>query len=54
MVYMLGHPSREAAKKSWDEFRADQAWTAAAKESGVGPVKIESVFLEPTDYSPMK
>jgi hypothetical protein len=54
MVYMLGFPSREAAKKSWDEFRADEGWTAVAKESGVGPVKIESVFLEPTDYSPMK
>ena len=54
MAYMIAFPSREAAKKSWDEFRADQGWTAVAKESGVGPVKIDSVFLEPTDYSPMK
>jgi len=54
MVYMLGHASRDAARKSWDAFRADQEWTAVAKQSGVGPVKIEAVFLEPTDYSPMK
>jgi len=54
LVYMLAHQSREAAKKSWDSFRADAEWAAVAKESGVGPVKVESVFLEPTDYSPMK
>jgi len=54
LVYMLAHESREAAKKSWDAFRADTEWTAVAKQSGVGPVKVESVFLEPTDYSPMK
>ena len=54
MVYMLAHASREAAKKSWDAFRADQEWAAVAKESGVGPVKIEAVFMEPTDYSPLK
>lgn len=54
LVYMLAHQSREAAKKSWDGFRADAEWTAVAKQSGVGPVKVESVFLEPTDYSPMK
>ena len=54
LVYLLAHQSREAAKKSWDGFRADTEWMAVAKESGVGPVKVESVFLEPTDYSPMK
>ncbi|MBI2186329.1 MAG: NIPSNAP family protein [Acidobacteria bacterium] len=54
LIYMLAHQSREAAKKSWDAFRADPEWTRVAKESGVGPVKVESVFLEPTDYSPMK
>jgi hypothetical protein len=54
MVYMLSHANRDAAKKSWDAFRADQEWAAVAKESGVGAVKIDAVFLEPTDYSPMK
>jgi len=54
LVYLLAHQSREAAKKSWDAFRTDEAWRKVAAESGVGPVKVESVFLNPTDYSPMK
>lgn len=54
MIYMLAHANREAAKKSWDSFRADQEWAAVAKESGVGPVKIEAVYMDPTDYSPLK
>ena len=54
MLYVLSYPSREAAKKSWESFRADQGWLTVAKESGVGPVKIDSVYFEPTDYSPMK
>ena len=54
MTYLLAHASREAATKSWASFRADQEWAVAAKESGVGPVKIDAVFLDPTDYSPLK
>jgi NIPSNAP protein len=54
LIYMLAHQSREAAKKSWDSFRMDPEWTKVAQESGVGQVKVVSVFLEPTDYSPLK
>src|SRR5215217_4825711 len=54
MTYIIAFPSREAAKKSWDAFRADQEWTKVAAASGVGQVKIDSVFFEPTDYSPLK
>ena len=54
MTYMIAFPSREAAKKSWDSFRADQDWARVAKESGVGQVKIDSVYFEPADYSPLK
>jgi hypothetical protein len=54
LIYLLAHQSRDAAKKSWDAFRADPEWQQAAKESGVGQVKVVSVFLEPADYSPMK
>lgn len=54
MIYMLAHQSREAATKSWAAFRADQEWAAVAKQSGVGPVKIDAVFLDPADYSPLK
>ena len=54
MAYMIAFPSRDAAKKSWDSFRADQEWAKVAAASGVGPVKIESVYFEPADYSPLK
>lgn len=54
LVYVLAYPSRDAATKSWDAFRNDPDWKKAASESGVGPVKVESVYFEPTDYSPMK
>jgi hypothetical protein len=54
LIYLLSHESREAAAKSWAAFRADPEWR---KVSAGGPPltsKVESVFLEPTDYSPMK
>jgi len=54
LIYLLSHESREAAAKSWAEFRDDPEWK---KVSAGGPPltsKVESVFLEPTDYSPMK
>jgi len=54
MLYLLAYPSREAAKKSWEAFRADPGWVKARAESGVGDVKVDSVYFEPTDYSPMK
>jgi hypothetical protein len=58
LIYILAHESREAAKKSWDAFRADPEWQKVAKESQVdGPLTAkppESVFLNPTDYSPIK
>jgi len=54
MAYLLAFPSRDAAKKSWDAFRADPEWTKVAAASGVGQVKVDSVYFEPTDYSPLK
>jgi hypothetical protein len=55
LVYFLSYPSREAREKSWKEFFADPDWQKAAKESeknGRIVAKVESYFLEPTDYSP--
>ena len=57
LIYLLAHKSREAADASWKAFRADPDWVAAKKASETdGPLttKVESVFLAPTDYSPMK
>jgi len=57
LIYVLAFPNREAAKKSWDEFRSDPEWQKVAKESeanGKLVTKVDSVFADPTDYSPMK
>jgi hypothetical protein len=54
LLYVLAYPNREAAKKSWEAFRADPEWVKAREQSGVGDVKVASVYFEPTDYSPMK
>lgn len=57
LIYVVAHKDREAAKKSWDAFRKDPDWVKARTESEAqGPIntKVESVFMTPTDYSPMK
>jgi hypothetical protein len=57
LVYVIAHESRDAAKKNWDAFRADPEWQKARTESEApGPIvaKIDSVFMQPTDYSPIK
>ena len=57
LVYLLAHPSREAAKSNWAAFAADPEWKKVASESQVnGRIvsEVKSVFFEPADYSPMK
>lgn len=61
LVYMLAHASRDAAKASFDAFRADPAWQAAKKASeekagGSLTVKdgVKSVFMAPADFSPTR
>ena len=57
LVYLLAHPSREAAKASWAKFAAYPEWKKVASESQVNGrivAKVDSVFFEATDYSPMK
>jgi hypothetical protein len=57
LVYIIAHASREQAKKNWDEFRADPEWQKAQKESeasGKIVAKVDSVFMDPTEYSMLK
>lgn len=57
LIYVLAHSSREAAAKSWAEFRADPDWVKAKAESEKdGPLttKVESVFMTPADFSKIK
>ena len=57
LVYLLGHSSREAAKKSWAAFVNDPEWKKVSTESQIdGKIvaKVESMFLDKTDKSPIK
>jgi hypothetical protein len=57
LIYILAHPSRETAKKNWAEFSADPEWQKVSEESqrdGRIVTKVESTFMDPTDYSPIK
>ena len=57
LIYVLAHSSREAAAKSWADFRTDPDWVKAKAESEKdGPLttKVESVFLSPADFSAIK
>lgn len=58
LIYILAHPSREAAKASWASFLADPDWvkarTASEADGRILAKAPESVFLKATDYSPIK
>jgi hypothetical protein len=57
LIYILAHPSREAAARNWQAFQNDPEWQKVKRASEAeGPLttKIESVFADPTDYSPLK
>ena len=57
LVYLLAYPSREAATQSWKDFSNDPEWKKVRAESeanGKIVLKVESLFLAATDYSPLK
>jgi len=61
LVYLVTHPSVEAAKAAFDAFRADPDWIVARKASedkAGGPLTVtdgvKSVFMAATDYSPAR
>ena len=57
LVYILAHKSEAAAKASFDAFRQDPDWVKArdaSEAAGKIVVKVESVFMDPTDFSKIK
>ncbi len=57
LIYVISHASRDAAKQSWAAFAADPEWKKVSAESQVdGPIvaKVVSVYMDATDYSPIK
>jgi hypothetical protein len=57
LIYIISHASREQAKANWAAFIADPEWKKVAEESqkdGKIIEKIDSVFVDATDYSAIK
>jgi hypothetical protein len=57
LIYILAHESRESAKKNWADFGADPEWQKVSKASeadGKIVEKVDSTFMDPSSYSPMK
>jgi hypothetical protein len=55
LVYILAHPSREAAIANWQAFRDDPEWQSVRDKSeanGKIVEKVDSTFLVMTDFSP--
>ena len=57
LVYMLAHESRDAARASWRAVGADPDWASmrdASQVNGRLVSNVESMFLSPTDFSPVQ
>ncbi|CCG99919.1 NIPSNAP family containing protein [Fibrella aestuarina BUZ 2] len=57
LMYILAHPSEAEGKQHFDEFRKDKRWVKVKADSEVNgslTTKVESLYLKPTDYSPIQ
>jgi hypothetical protein len=55
LVYLLAHPSRDAATANWKAFHEDPEWVSVKDKSEVNGKlveKVDSTFLAMTDFSP--
>ena len=55
LIYILQHPSREAATANWKSFQDDPEWKSVKEKSeanGKLVDKVDSTFLALTDFSP--
>src|ERR1700733_3136507 len=56
-IYILAHPNRDEAKKHWAAFQADPAFQEMIKsQQGDAKIveKVDSTYMDPTDFSPLK
>lgn len=57
LIYLLAHDSDIAAQNSWEAFIADPEWLSvkeASEKEGELVIDIQSIFLVPTDFSPIQ
>jgi hypothetical protein len=53
---ILTHSSREEANRNWDAFRNDAAFQEVIQSEQANKLveKLDSTYMRPTDFSPMK
>jgi hypothetical protein len=57
LLYFLAYKNEAAAQLSWENFRKDPEWIKASTASEVNGKlveKIESVYMQPTEFSKFK
>ena len=55
LIYIIAHPSREAAAANWKAFQDDPEWRAVRDKSeanGKIVEKVDSTYMTLTDFSP--
>lgn len=55
LIYVLAHPSREAAAANWKSFQDDPEWKSVrdkSEENGKLVEKVDSTYMALTDFSP--
>lgn len=55
LIYILAHPSREAAAANWKAFQDDAEWKSVrdkSEENGKIVERVDSTFMVLTDFSP--
>jgi hypothetical protein len=55
LIYILYHPSREAAAANWKSFQDDPEWKSVKDKSeanGTLVDKVDSTYMSVTDFSP--
>jgi hypothetical protein len=55
LIYILRHPSREAATANWKAFQDDPEWKSVRDKSEVNgklAEKVDSTYMAMTDFSP--
>jgi NIPSNAP protein len=60
LIYILAHDSKEAGLASFTAFRTDPDWVKAKAESEkdgpltINPGGVQSIYMKPTDFSPIQ
>jgi hypothetical protein len=57
LIYIVDHKSKADATKNWAAFQADDEWKKVRAESETGgplQTKVDSVYMNPTDFSKLK